>query len=94
MIRAVWNGKTIAESDKTIYIEGNHYFPPSSINKEFFSISDTHTSCAFKGRASYYNINVDGQLNIDSAWCYPNPTKDAIHIKDYIAFWKGVAIEC
>lgn len=94
MIRAVWNGKTIAESEDTIYIEGNHYFPPNSINKEYISNSDTHTSCYRKGKASYFTINVDGQLNIDSAWTYPEPREDAHHIKNYIAFWKGIQIEC
>lgn len=94
MIRAIWNGETIAESNETIYIEGNHYFPPNSINKEFISFSETHTSCYSKGKASYYNINVDGQMNSDSAWYYPNPNEKANHIKNYVAFWKGISIEC
>lgn len=94
MKRAVWNGKTIAESENTLYIEGNHYFPPESINKEFLNFSDTHTSCIWKGKASYYTITVDGQLNIDSAWYYPNPADTAKHLKNYVAFWKDIKIEC
>lgn len=91
-MKAVWNGEIIAESNNTIIIEGNHYFPPNSINKEFLSNSDTHTYCISKGQASYFSVNVSGQLNIDSAWYYPNPSENAKHIKDYIAFWKGINI--
>lgn len=91
-MKAIWNGKTIAESNNTIIVEGNHYFPPNSVEKDFFNNSDTHTSCIWKGKASYLTLTVDGQLNIDSAWFYPNPSGEALHIKDYVAFWKGVEI--
>lgn len=91
-MKAVWNGEVIAESNNTIIVEGNHYFPPNSIKKEFLSNSDTHTYCISKGQASYYSVNVSGQLNIDSAWYYPNPSEKTKHIKNYIAFWKGISI--
>lgn len=91
-MKAIWNGKIIAESDKTIVIEGNHYFPPSSINKEYFQDSATHTFCAWKGTASYYNIVADGKTNKDAAWYYPETYEMAKGIKGYIAFWKGVEV--
>ncbi|NQU34254.1 MAG: DUF427 domain-containing protein [Bacteroidetes bacterium] len=91
-MKAIWNGKVIAESDHTINIEGNQYFPTESINKEFLSDSNTVTVCHWKGTASYYNINVDGKSNEDAAWYYPNPSSLAYKIKDYVAFWKGVEI--
>ncbi len=92
-MRAIWNSATLAESDSTVVVEGNHYFPPQSINREYFSESDTHSFCAWKGEASYYNITVDGELNKDAAWYYPDPKEAAADIKGRIAFWKGVVIE-
>lgn len=91
-MKAVWNNTVIAESDSTIVIEGNHYFPPESIKKEFFDESSTSTRCGWKGTASYYSIKIDGELNKDCAWCYPEPSEAATKIKGYIAFWKGVEV--
>ncbi|MDC0257492.1 DUF427 domain-containing protein [Crocinitomicaceae bacterium] len=93
MKKATWNGQVIAESEKTIIIEGNHYFPPNTLNKEFLKESDTHTVCPWKGTASYYSIEVDGKTNQDSAWFYPETKELAKSIRGYIAFWKGVIIE-
>jgi uncharacterized protein (DUF427 family) len=93
MPKAVWNGAVLAESDETIVVEGNHYFPPTSINREFFSMSDSHTRCYWKGKASYYDVVVNGQANADAAWYYPDPSKKAERIKDYVAFWRGVKVE-
>ena len=93
MRKATWNGVVIAESETTIQIEGNHYFPPSSIKKEFFKESDLHSTCAWKGVASYYNIEVDGKTNKDAAWYYPETSKLADNIAGYVAFWRGVTIE-
>jgi uncharacterized protein (DUF427 family) len=86
--RAIWNGKILAESLKTIVVENNHYFPPDSIKKDFFQPSNTHTTCGWKGVASYYSIVVDGKENKDAAWYYPNTKEAANNIKGYIAFWK------
>ena len=91
-MKAIWNKKVIAESEKTIVIENNHYFPEDSINKAFFQTSDTHTSCPWKGTASYYSVVVDGEENKDAAWFYPEPKYAAKEIKNYVAFWKGVEI--
>jgi uncharacterized protein (DUF427 family) len=91
--RAIWNGKILAESLKTIVVENNHYFPPDSIKKDFFQPSNTHTTCGWKGVASYYSIVVDGKENKDAAWYYPNTKEAANNIKGYIAFWKGVKVE-
>ncbi|MDC1068667.1 DUF427 domain-containing protein [Candidatus Kapabacteria bacterium] len=91
-MKAIWNNKIIAESENTIVIENNHYFPPNSINKEYFSETDTHTMCPWKGTASYYNINVDDNVNNDAAWFYPEPKSSAEEIKNYVAFWKGVQV--
>ena len=91
-MKAIWNGQVLAESDKTIVIEGNHYFPPQSINKEFFKDSDTHTSCPWKGLASYNTLEVDGKSNEDAAWYYPEVFSLAKGIKGYYAFWKGVEV--
>jgi uncharacterized protein (DUF427 family) len=93
MAIAKWNGKIIAESNDTIQIEGNHYFPPHTIKQEFFTSSDTHTRCPWKGEASYYSLEVDGKTNPDAAWFYPKPSSLAEKFKDYIAFWKGVTVE-
>ena len=91
-MKAIWNGKIIAESDKTINIEGNQYFPVESVKKEFLSDSETQTTCYWKGKASYYNVEVDGQINNDAAWFYPAPSALAKKIKDYVAFWRGVEV--
>jgi len=92
-MKAVWNGTVLAESNETKVIEGNHYFPPESINTAFFKSSDTNTTCPWKGVASYYTLNVDGNENPDAAWYYPETSELAKEIKGYVAFWKGVAIE-
>ena len=93
MARATWNGTVLAESDATVVVEGNHYFPPSAIRREFFKPSDTHTVCGWKGTASYYTLNVNGQENPDAAWYYPEPKPEAKDIAGYIAFWRGVKVE-
>ncbi|MBY0536566.1 MAG: DUF427 domain-containing protein [Chitinophagaceae bacterium] len=93
MKKATWKGAVIAQSDKTIVIEGNHYFPPDSINKEFFKQSETHTTCPWKGLASYYDIVVDGVTNKDAAWYYPQPRDLAKGIENHVAFWKGVEVK-
>ena len=92
-MRATWNGKILADSDETIAVEGNQYFPRGAINKEYFQESTTHTVCPWKGTASYYNIVVDGQVNKDAAWYYPETKPAADNIRDYIAFWRGVRVE-
>jgi len=92
MKRATWNGTVIAESDQTIVVEGNHYFPPQAIKPEFFQASSTTTVCGWKGTASYYTIVVDGKSNADAAWYYPTPKDAAKNIAGYIAFWKGVVV--
>jgi uncharacterized protein (DUF427 family) len=91
-MKAIWNGKVIAESNETINVEGNQYFPHEAINKEFFEKTNTHTVCAWKGTASYYNIVVDGNINKDAAWYYPETSTMAEKIKNYVAFWKGVEV--
>jgi uncharacterized protein (DUF427 family) len=93
MPRAIFNGQTVAESDKTIVIEGNHYFPPDSLNKEFFTESSYSTVCGWKGTASYYSVVVDGQTAKDAAWYYPTPKERAAEIKGYVAFWRGVKVD-
>ena len=92
-MKAVWHDAVIAESDDTIVVEGNHYFPPDAINREHFKASDTHTTCPWKGEASYYDVVVEDQTNKDAAWYYPQPKEAAGQIKDYVAFWKGVKVE-
>lgn len=92
MIKAIWNGEVIAESNKTIIVEGNHYFPPEDIRKDLLVESDHHTRCPWKGEASYYNIRVEGKTNEIAAWYYSAPSVAANHIKDYVAFWRGVEI--
>lgn len=93
MPKAVWNGTTLAESDNCIVVEGNQYFPPESMQSQYFKKSDTHTTCPWKGLASYYTIEVDGQQNQDAAWYYPQPKDAASQIKDYVAFWHGVQVD-
>jgi uncharacterized protein (DUF427 family) len=92
-MKATWNGAILAESDRTIVVEGNHYFPPDAVEREFLQSSDTHTICSWKGEASYLAIAVEGETNPDAAWFYPSPKPAAAEIKDYIAFWRGVKIE-
>lgn len=91
-MKAIWNGKIIAESDRTINVEGNQYFPLESVNKELLADSDTHTVCHWKGTASYFDVVVDGETNKDAAWYYPNPLELADKIKDHVAFWRGVKV--
>ena len=91
-MKAIWNGEVVAESNDTIVIEGNHYFPPESIKEEYFRSSDTHTVCPWKGTASYHNLDVNGEINSDAAWYYPETSDLAKGIKGYIAFWKGVQV--
>ena len=91
-MKAIWNGKVIAESNDTVVIEGNHYFPKSAIKKQYFEESNTSSVCPWKGTASYYTIDVDGNKNTDAAWYYPETSDLARQIKDYVAFWKGVEV--
>ena len=91
-MKAIWNEEVIAESDDTIIIEGNHYFPPESINSAFFKESNTHSVCPWKGKASYYNLEVDTKINEDAAWYYPETSDLAKGIKGYVACWKRVDI--
>jgi uncharacterized protein (DUF427 family) len=92
MPKAVWNGAVLAESDQCVVVEGNQYFPPDSLNQEYFKPSDTHTTCPWKGVASYYTVVVNGQENPDAAWYYPSPKDAAKQIKGYVAFWRGVSV--
>ena len=93
MAKAIWNGATLAESDAFELVEGNVYFPASTIKREYFKDSGTHTTCPWKGVASYYNVVVNGQTNQDAAWYYPTPKDAAKQIKDHVAFWKGVTVD-
>ena len=93
MIKAIWNGRVIAQSDRTEIVEGNHYFPPEALRTEFFRPSETHTVCPWKGIASYYTLEVDGTSNLDAAWYYPDPEPAARKVAGRVAFWKGVRIE-
>ena len=95
MPRATWNGKTIAqaESGEVQLVEGNVYFPPGKVERNFLKSSDTHTVCPCKGTASYYDVVVDGKTNKDAAWYYPDTKDAANHVKGYVAFWKGVSVE-
>ena len=93
MARASWHGVTLAESEDTVIVEGNHYFPSSSIDTRYFRPSDLSTVCPWKGEAAYYHIEVDGEVNQDAAWHYGNPKPAAEEIKGRIAFWKGVTVE-
>lgn len=92
MAKAVWKDVVLAESDQTIVVEGNHYFPPDAINAQYFTDSSTQTVCPWKGVASYYTVVVDGQMNKDAAWFYPTPKDAAKQISGYVAFWKGVKV--
>ena len=93
MARALWNGQVIAESETYEIVEGNVYFPPSALHREFVRPSATTTVCGWKGTASYYTLAVDGQENPDAAWYYPDPKAAAARIKDHVAFWHGVTVE-
>lgn len=91
-MKAIWNSTVLAESDRTIIVEGNHYFPPEAIKKEHFQESSTQTVCPWKGTASYYDVVVEGNTNKDAAWYYPDAKPAAHEIKNYIAFWHGVKV--
>ena len=93
MAKAIWNNTVIAESNNVETVEGNIYFPPSSLRREFFVDSEQHSTCPWKGEASYYSIKVNDEVNRDAAWYYPQPKPEAANIKDYVAFWRGVQIE-
>ena len=92
-MRAVWQDAVLAESDDTVVVEGNHYFPPDSIHSEYFRPSKTHTTCPWKGVASYYDVVVEGKVNKDAAWYYPDTKDAANNIKGYVAFWRGVDVQ-
>ncbi|WP_432412716.1 DUF427 domain-containing protein [Rasiella sp. SM2506] len=91
-MKAIWNHTVIAESNDTVVIENNHYFPPQAIHSEFFKKTETHSHCPWKGEASYYSITVNGETNKDAAWYYPETSHAAKPIEGYVAFWKGVDI--
>jgi uncharacterized protein (DUF427 family) len=93
MVKATWNGVVIAESEVFEVVEGNYYFPPTTIKSEYFEETSTHTVCSWKGEANYYTLTVNGEKNKDAAWYYPNPKPKAENIKGYIAFWRGVKVE-
>ena len=93
MATAIWNGVVLAESDQTEIVEGNHYFPLSAISREYFKESSQKSTCPWKGVASYYTLEVNGQQNENAAWYYPSPKDAASNIKDHVAFWRGVKIE-
>ncbi|WP_460192601.1 DUF427 domain-containing protein [Thermosynechococcus sp. FA-CM-4201] len=92
MAKAVWKGATLAESDRYEVVEGNVYFPPEALNPAYFQSSDTHTVCGWKGTARYYHVVVNGEVNRDAAWYYPDPKPAAANIKGYVAFWRGVQV--
>ena len=91
-MKAVWNGVVVAESDDTVVVEGNHYFPESSLRREYATFSNHRSSCPWKGQAHYYSLLVNGEMNPDAAWTYPEPSEAAAQIKGRVAFWKGVEI--
>jgi uncharacterized protein (DUF427 family) len=93
MPKAIWNGTVLAESDRCETVENNCYFPPDTVKREYLKPSETHTTCPWKGEASYYDVEVGGQVNKDAAWYYPAPKAAAKQIVDHVAFWKGVTIE-
>ena len=92
-MKAIWKGAVLAESDETVVVEGNHYFPAESVKREHFRESETHTTCPWKGEASYYDVVVGGETNQDAAWYYPEPKDAAKEIKGRVAFWRGVKVE-
>ena len=91
-MKAIWKDQVIAESDRTVVVEGNHYFPKEAVKAEFLRDSATHTTCPWKGVASYYSLQVGGETNRDAAWYYPQTKDAAKHIEGYVAFWKGVKV--
>ena len=91
-MKAIWNNTLIAESDDTVLVEGNHYFPESALKREFITFSNHKTSCPWKGQASYYSLLVKGELNTDAAWYYADPKPEAEAIRGRVAFWKGVTV--
>ncbi len=91
-MKAIWNDTVIAESNDTVVVEGNHYFPPDAVKKEHLAPSETHTTCGWKGVASYHDVVVGGQVNKDAAWFYPDAKPEAANVKGRIAFWKGVKV--
>ena len=93
MPKAIWNGAVLAESDRTEVVEGNQYVPPAAVRREYLKPSATHTTCPWKGVASYYDVVVNGETNRDAAWYYPEPKEAARNIKGYVAFWRGVKVE-
>ena len=93
MAKAIWNEAVLAESDRTVEVEGNQYFPPDAVRREHLRESATHTTCPWKGVASYYDVVVDGQVNRDAAWYYPQPKEAARQIAGHVAFWRGVRVE-
>jgi uncharacterized protein (DUF427 family) len=92
MVKAIWNGIVLAASDETVVVEGNHYFPEEAINRAYFKDSNYHSTCPWKGLASYYNVEVDGKRNDNAAWYYPTPKDAAKHVTGRVAFWKGVRV--
>ncbi len=91
-MKAIWKGAVLAESERTVIVEGNHYFPPESLRREYLQACEHHTRCPWKGLASYYDVVVEGEVNSNAAWYYPEPKPAAEHIKDHVAFWRGVEI--
>ena len=91
-MKAIWNNTVIAESNETVKLEGNYYFPPDSVMSQLLRDSNSHTTCSWKGKASYYDIVVDDEINRDAAWCYPEPKQEALNIKNFVAFWHGVEV--
>ena len=93
MARATWKGTVLAESDRIEIVEGNVYFPPDAVKREHVRNSGTHSTCPWKGEASYYDVVVDGETNRDAAWYYPAPKRAAANIENHVAFWRGVTVE-
>ncbi|MBB1077022.1 DUF427 domain-containing protein [Rhodoferax sp. 4810] len=91
-MKAIWNGAVIAQSDDTVLVEGNHYFPAASLDRDLVRCSNHKTSCAWKGQASYYSLMVNGDVNTDAVWYYPDPKPEAEAVRDRVAFWKGVKV--
>jgi uncharacterized protein (DUF427 family) len=91
-MKAIWNGTVIAESDDTVVVEGNHYFPASALKREYTTFSNHRTSCPWKGQASYYSLLVNGEMNTDAVWYYPDPKPEADMVRDRVAFWHGVKV--
>ena len=92
-MKATWKGTVLAQSDDTVVVEGNHYFPAAALDQKYVTFSNHHTSCGWKGKASYYSLIVDGEMNLDAVWYYPEPKPEAEMVRDRVAFWKGVKVE-